>query len=168
MASSVLNYEQDVKIDPDALDIEWLNQAALMLRYTKHAAITKQTMDDCKERLDFTKAELEMDIRTKPEAYGLAKVTEAGIQSAILLQEKYQILMKEYASARYEYDIANGAVRAIDQKKTALENLVKLLGQSYFAGPKAPRNLYQEQLDQTARREANAKVKITRTRKGGS
>ena len=33
---------------------------------------------------------------------------------------------------------------AIDQKKSALENLVKLHGQMYFAGPSIPRDLDKE------------------------
>ncbi len=157
-----LNYERDVQIDPTALDVEWLAQAELMRKYTQHCADMKKEMDDSKEQLDFMKAEIEMDVRSRPDAYGLAKPTEAGIQSTVLLQEKYQDQAKKYAKARYEYDVAVGAVRAIDQKKTALENLVKLLGVSYFAGPKEPRNLYQEQIDATKRRQANANVKLTR------
>jgi hypothetical protein len=56
--------------------------------------------------------------------------------------------------------VASTVVRAIDQKKTALENLVKLLGASYFAGPKAPRDLTQERLEEKERRMHNSRVKI--------
>jgi hypothetical protein len=138
-----------------------LGQADLMLKYTKHCADMKKEVDDAKEKLDLLKAEIEMDVRANPDKYNLAKPTEAGIQSTILLQEKYQEQSKKYSQARYEYDVSVGAVRAIDQKKTALENLVKLLAASYFAGPQSPRNLYQEQLDATKRKQANTKVKIS-------
>lgn len=166
MENKILNYEEDTKIDPKALDVEWLEQAGLMLRYTKHAAAMEKARDEAKEALDLKKAQIEMDIRSNPDAYKLAKPTEAGIQSTILLQKEYQDLAAEYNEAKYEFGVAIGAVRAIDQRKTALENLVKLLGQSYFAGPKAPRDLSQEHSDYLEGKRGNAKVRMQRTRKG--
>ena len=95
-----IDYENDVKIDPDALDIEWLNQAELMRKYATYAACAKQSVDEAKERLDVGKAKIEMDVRSDPAAYGLSKPTEAGIQSAILLQESYQNLVHKYNEAK--------------------------------------------------------------------
>jgi len=162
----ILNYEEDVKIDSQALDVEWLEQPGLMGRYAKHAAHMEALRDEAKERLDVEKARIEMQIRANPELYDLAKPTEAGIQSTILLQSEYQELIREFNAAKYEYGQAIAAVRAIDQRKAALENLVKLLNASYLAGPQAPRNLYQEQLDYTERRMSNSRIRMKRTRKG--
>ena len=160
-----LNYEQDVSIDETALDVEWLQQANLMYKYARHQAETKKAMDEAKERLDFIKAKVEMDIRANPENYGLSKVTESAVASAILLQPEYQEASKKYVEARYENDMAVAAVRAIDQKKTALENLVKLLSVSYFAGPSAPRDLslkWNEHIKRKEQKELNKNVKIRR------
>lgn len=160
-----LDYEKDTHIDEQALDVEWLRQAELMRKYVKHAALAKKEMDEAKERLDVGKALLERDIRTVPDSYGLNKVTEAAIQSTILIHKEYENLSQAYINAKYEYEVAVAAVRAIDQKKTALENLVKLLGAAYFAGPKAPRDLTQERLKESERKRQNSMVKIQR-RKG--
>lgn len=160
-----LNYEQDVSIDETALDVEWLQQANLMYKYVRYHAETKKAMDEAKERLDFVKAKLEMDIRANPEDYGLSKVTESAIASTILLQPEYQEASKKYIEAKYENDVATAAVRAIDQKKTALENLVKLLSVSYFAGPSAPRDLslkWNEHIKRREQKEHNKNVKIRR------
>ena len=160
-----LNYEQDVSIDETALDVEWLQQANLMYKYARYQAETKKAMDEAKERLDFIKAKLEMDIRVNPENYGLSKVTESAVASTILLQPEYQEASKKYIEARYENDVASAAVRAIDQKKTALENLVKLLSVSYFAGPSAPRDLsleWNEHIQRSGQKEHNKHVKIRR------
>ncbi len=159
-----LNYEEDVRIDPDALDIEWLRQAELMLLYTRHSANTKKELDDAKERLEVGKARIEMDIRKNPSAYGLEKITEGAIQSTIILQKELLDLSQKFAEARYENDVAIAAVRAIDQKKSALENLVRLLGASYFAGPQVPRDLSKEALEERERKQQNSKVKIKRRR----
>ena len=160
-----LNYERDVSIDETALDVEWLQQPNLMYKYAKYQAETKKAMDEAKERLDFIKAKLEMDIRANPENYGLSKVTESAIASTILLQPEYQEVSKKYIEAKYENDVAVAAVRAIDQKKTALENLVKLLNVSYFAGPSAPRDLsleWNEHIKRKEQKELNKNVKIKR------
>lgn len=161
---SELNYEDDVRIDPDALDVEWLRQAELMLIYTRHSADTKKEMDNAKEKLEVGRARIEMDIRKNPATYGLEKITEGAIQSTINLQKEHQALVKEYTEARYENEVAIAAVRAIDQKKSALENLVRLLGASYFAGPQAPRDLSKEVLQEKERKQQNSKVKIQRRR----
>ena len=160
-----LHYEQDVNIDETALDVEWLQQSNLMYKYARYQAETKKAMDEAKERLDFIRAKVEMDIRTNPESYGLSKVTESAIASTILLQPEYQEASKKYIEAKYENDVATAAVRAIDQKKTALENLVKLLSVSYFAGPSAPRDLslkWTEHIKRREQKEHNKNVKIRR------
>jgi len=163
-----LNYEEDIQIDCNALDVEWLQQPELMRRYSTYAARTRQLMDEAKERLDAGKAKIEMEIRKNPKDFGLDKITESAIQSTILLQDEYQELVQEYIDSKYENDIAFGAVRAVDQRKTALENLVRLLSTSYFAGPQTPRDLSHEYIKEKERKAQNTKVKmVTRRRKEG-
>lgn len=160
-----MNYEEDARIDPDALDVEWLKQAGLMREYCKHQAQTKKEVDEAKERLDVGKARIEMRIRSDPEAYGLAKITESAVSSTLLLQQEYQDLSQEYIDAKYENDIAVAVIRALEHKKSALENLVNLFGRSYFAGPRVPRNLSHEWLENQKRKENNTRVKIKRKNK---
>jgi len=157
-----LNYEQDVNIDETALDLEWKMQPMLMMKYCAHMAHVKKALDLAIEKLDVLKAKLDKEIRLNPEKYGLAKVTETALENTILLQPEYEEANKEYIEAKYEYEIAQAAVRAMDQKKSALENLVKLLGMSYFAGPTTPRDLSKEwELRQAQRqREINSMIKI--------
>jgi len=162
-----LNYEEDIQIDCNALDVEWVQQPELMRKYSNYAADTRREVDNTKERLDVGKAKLELEVRQSPEQFGLEKVTESAIQSTILLQQEYQNLIKEYNDAKYENNVAEAAVRAVDQRKTALENLVRLLAASYFAGPQSPRDLSQEVLKDTERKMKNAKVKLKR-KKGQS
>ena len=138
------NYEKDISIDNTALDIEWLNQASLMMKYVKIAAQTRMEMTRAKENVDIVKAQLDTKIRANPELYGASKVTEPVVYNTILLQEEYTKANTRYLQASFEADMASGAVRAFDQKKSALENLVRLFNSSYFAGPSVPRDLNQE------------------------
>ena len=159
-----LKYEQDVSIDETALDVEWLQQANLMYKYARYHAETKKAVDEAKED-GFHLSRTSKGIRANPENYGLSKVTESAIASTILLQPEYQESSKKYIEAKYENDVAVAAVRAIDQKKTSLENLVKLLSVSYFAGPSAPRDLsleWNERIKRKEQKELNKNVKIKR------
>jgi hypothetical protein len=139
-----MNYEDDISIDESALDIEWLRQPELMLKYGLEAAKKRKKMDLAKEKLDLVRSQLDKEIRENPEARGLVKTTEAAVQSAILLQPEYQSAGHDYVTAKYEYEIVMVAVKALEAKKAALENLVRLHGQQYFAGPKVPRDLEKE------------------------
>lgn len=153
------NYEQDIKIDPDDLDLEFLAQPTLMLKYTRHLAQMRKEVDEAKQNLDIKQAEVDRKIRENPEAYGIEKVTENSIRSAILTEDEFQEAQKDFLDAKYEMDMAQGAVNAFEQRKSALENLVKLHGMNYFAGPKVPRDLSYEQHKREEQRKINVGIK---------
>ena len=139
-----MNYEEEIKIDVDALDIECADQAVTFMRYAKHAAQMRKELDEAKQALDIEKAGLDGRIRKNPENYDIEKVTEGAIQSSILNNLHYQELYQRFLDVKYETDMSQSAVIAFNQKKDMLETLVKLHGQSYFAGPSVPRDLSKE------------------------
>jgi len=139
-----MNYEQDMTIDVDALDVEWAGQARLMMQYAKHAAKIRLEVERKKEELDIVRAGLDKDIRIDPERFSIFKLTESVVSSTIITQREYMEVNEEFLLLQYESNMAQGAVRALEGKKTALENLVKLHGQQYFAGPSVPRDLSKE------------------------
>jgi len=157
-----MNYEDDIRIDESALDVEWLEQATLMMKYARVSANAKMVLDQKKEALELVKAELDKRIRTNPSKYGVEKVTEAGVTAAIISHEEYREVSAEVISAKYESDIAQSAVRAVDARKDALENLVRLNGQQYFAGPKVPRDLSWEREERQKKLNASIASKIVR------
>ena len=159
-----MDYEKDTSIDEQGLDVEWLKQPRLMARYGKHAAQCKLDMDHAKEDLDVVKAQLDRDIRAFPDNYGLSKLTETIVSNTIIIQPEYKDASDQFLNAKYEYDMAMAAVRAVDQKKTALENLVRLHGQQYFAGPSVPRDLSKEWEKQESQKQSNGKVTLKRKR----
>lgn len=162
--SMVIDYEKDVSINPDALDVEWLEQPQLMLKYGKLAAYTKLEADRAKERLEVIKAELDKDIRMNPDKYDITKITESVVINTILLQPEYQAANEEYIKLNYEAALARYTVQAIDTKKEALENLVKLYGMQYFAGPSVPRDLSSEWQVMKKQESANSKIEIRRSK----
>jgi len=160
-----LDYEDAIDIDVNGLDVEWVRQSKLMGDYCKHAAQCKKDVDLTKEQLEICKAGLDRQIRSDPEKFGLKKITETVVGNAVIESQTYQECQQEYIDAKFEYEMAVAAVRAVDQKKTALENLVRLHGASYFAGPSVPRDLNEEWEKKAKSKQSNSKVKIARKKK---
>jgi hypothetical protein len=159
-----MNYEKDVRIDETSLDIEWLEQPSLMLKYGINESDLEKKKDLLKEKLDLTKADLDRKIRENPESFEISKITETVVANTIIMQDEYKEVYHEFLDVQHEYNIAKVAVRAITQRKDALENLVRLHGQQYFAGPKVPRDITKERQNRDETRQANNK-KVKRLRK---
>ena len=75
---------------------------------------------------------------------------------------KYKKANEEFLNAKYEVDVAQAAVVAMSQRKDALENLVRLHGQQYFAGPKVPHDI--SELRESRQKKVNQSVNIKRSR----
>lgn len=138
------DYEEFMEIDEDSLDVEWLEQPKKMVQMVKIAAKVKINMERAKDNLAQVKAELAKKVRAAPEKYGIEKVTIDAVNDVVQTNAKYIEAYEEYLEAVYENDVASGSVKATEQRKSSLENLVKLHGQQYFAGPKVPRNLSEQ------------------------
>jgi hypothetical protein len=160
-----MKFEEDIRIDEDALDIEWLNQPRLMLKYSKISAEAKMEMLLRKENLDLVKADLDKEIRSDPEKFGIVKITETAVSNTIISHKLYKEANTAYLQAQYEADIAKGAVSAVEHKKDALENLVRLFGQNYFAGPQVPRDLSYEWQQTQKQKTTNESVSKVMRRK---
>lgn len=132
------SYEDDMRIDDQMLDVEWLEQPEKMFKYCRIAAQARKELDIAKEAVDIVKARLDNQIRNTPDVFGIGKVTETAVENVILSRDEYIKANNNLMQLRYEADMAAGAVRAMEQRKDALENLVRLHGQSYFAGPRVP------------------------------
>lgn len=159
-----MNYEADIEINETELDVEWLDQPALMMRYARYLADVKMAFDKVKERLELVKAELDKVIRTNPERFDIEKITDKVVENTIPMQATYKEASEALINAKYEMEMTYGAVKAIDARRDALENLVRLHGQQYFAGPQEPRDLHWERDKKRARVNEKIATKIKRTK----
>jgi hypothetical protein len=132
----------DLQIDLNQLHEEWLRQPSLYMKYSEMASQAQRTRDQAKERIDVVSAECDMKIRSTPENYigcpktkdGL-KPTEGWITSVIQGLQEYQKVNEEFHSANYVMNVLQGAVRAFDHRKKALEMEVQLWSMGYFSTP---------------------------------
>lgn len=159
------NYENDMYIDDSALDVECLDQPAMMMRYTAQLARAEREVSRLKEKQDVIKAGADKHIRAHPEQYGIEKITEAAIQGALVLEEQVKMVREELIEAEYEVKMLKGAVQATAQRKDMLEALIRLHGQQYFAGPSVPRDLSNEVKHKHEQQRSNEKITITRRRR---
>ena len=156
------NFERELRIDESALDVEWLEQPRLFFKYAQQLTEAEREADLAKDNLDYVKAKLDLKIRGENTE---KKPTEAQILSNIIIDEKYREAQTKFIDAKEKAKLLGVAVKAIDTRKNALENLVRLFGQQYFAAPKEPRDLPYEVQKRHGSNIADMKVKNKMRRK---
>ena len=158
-----MNFEKDVHINEQELDLEALNQPKLTLMYGKYKVECETEMKKAKERFELIKAELRNDIRTNPNKYGLDKVTIPIVEDAVLTCDKYKKALEIYRQAEEQWEMAKIAYYAIQDKKESLSMLIKLLSADYFKGPEIALTLG-ERVEQREKK-VNKKVSIEQPKK---
>ena len=155
-----LDYMKDIRIDPDALDVEWLRQPELYMAYCEEAASAKSAVNAVQEKLKVLRSKLILEARE-----------EAGAKNSAEAEAYYRThpdhiaLKKEWVQKDHIASLMNSAVFAFNQRKDALENLVRLAGQGYFATPSTPRDLGEEMRGTSTTREALAERKKSRRKR---
>lgn len=156
--SNELDYEHDMIIDESALDVEWLEQAQLAMRYIKNAVQARQQERLAAEKVKTVRSELINEANEDPEGCtGKSKPNAQDIEAYHRNDPRYKEAKEEWIKAAYEADFGELAQKEVSwSRRQALENLVTLHGQQYFAGPKVPRDLSGEV---QKRKQANSRVK---------
>lgn len=135
-------------VDEDNL-LEYLReQPELMYRYSRRLGDAKKDLEEAKGELKVTEAEVKKDIRTNPERYGLKRATDKAVEDEVFLHHAYQDAVTNYNRAKHRVDVLYAAVSALEHRKSALEQMVKLHGQQYFATPRLPDTMSEEARDE--------------------
>jgi hypothetical protein len=141
MKDDLQQFRDALEIDPDQLDVEWLEQAVTFERVAAAEARAREQEAMAKFKRDQVRADLDKEIRSDPEEFIDGKATEGAIQNAILKQPEYIKAQKRRLAAKRRADELTALCRAFYQRKEALENLCRLMGMDYFTGPLEPRDL---------------------------
>ena len=165
---SKLDYEQDMKIEHSELDVEWLEQAELARRYGVLVAELRGQLQLTELKLKELKASLSIEIRDNPEKkLGKPKATIAEVEDHITLDPEVGRLARVIIQKQEELKYAEIMHSEIAfTRKAALENLVTLHGQNYFAGPKTPRSLDEAREARTKRVNASTAKSLNKRRRG--
>lgn len=141
-----MSYKEDMKIDPDALDVEWLKQPDLEMKYIELCANARKELRYAEEEVKTVRSELINEANESPkECCGKEKPNAADIEAYYRSNDRYKAAKQQFVEAQEAAQILEDMKNAIHFTRTkALENLVTLQSQNYFAGPQAPRNLIKE------------------------
>lgn len=163
-----LNLNSELHIDPTMLDVECLRQPELFMKWAEMEVEAHSDVERAKLRMDVIKSQIDKNVREDPAKYGLSKITEAAVTSAVLSSEEYRAAYTNFISAKENASLLDHAVRAFEQRKAMINNLIILHGQQYFAGPSVPHDLaasYQEYKEKKERNLTEAQGEKIRIRK---
>jgi len=138
---STLNYEEDMFIDETSLEVECLEQSTLTIVYGKHWSALQEKVDVVEEELKLIKSTLIEKAHKHPDKYLGEGIKPTGpIVEAFYRNHKKHTKAKEnWISLKRQTRDAEIAYKAISYtRKAMLEELIKLHGQQYFAGPAVP------------------------------
>jgi len=124
-----------LEIDPLRLDDELIGQPKQRQQFGELLADAQLELDTAKSSLAVVQAETDREIREDPEAFGLAKVTEGSVSTAITVHPAVKIAVKKLNEARHKVNVLQAAVDGLEHRRAALKGMVELFGQQYFAGP---------------------------------
>ena len=138
-----MNYEDDMYIYENALDYEILEQPTLAMKYGKHWAECQERFTRAEENVKVIRAELIQQVHENPDEHlGDVKPTAPVVESYYRNHRRHKRAKEEWIKAQYELNMAEVAKWEIsNSRKQSLEQLVKLHGQQYFAGPSVPHDL---------------------------
>ena len=149
-----------LEIDKFSLDKEWERQSILYMEWAEKVAEKQLHRDKMKFNLEYVKANLDYQIRSSPEKYGIVRVTEASIQNAIINQPEYIAAKDKFIKAEYDLSLAQSIKEALHHKKKALENLTQLWLSGYYSEPTIPEPT-RDKVEGARRRDILKKLKET-------
>ena len=118
-----------LSISKHNLDDELVMQPQLYDEYAEKLAEAESERDTAKLIMELYEAEADARIRSEE------KGTENSIKLTIRRDEEYQRLVKNYYEAKKTAKKMEGVLDAIQQKKSSLENLIKLYLNNYYSAP---------------------------------
>ncbi len=123
----------DISIDLSKLHIEFIKQVKLYEHWSKKLTDIGVRKDNAKKVLEEHEAHLDLHLRKSWDSeHPEVKMTESSIKSAIRTDKEYQAHNDEYLTALGEFNSIMNIKNTLEQRKTALENQVKLYTAGYF------------------------------------
>lgn len=152
---------ENLEIDKFNLDDELTNQPSLYFHY---ASLLVEANDDVirlKEAIDIAEAQADSRIRE----IATVKITEAFVKGRVAQDEDVLQAHDRYFNAVKNKNLLEAAVKAFEQRRSSLDNLVRLHTTSYYAEPTetvyakaAEQELKSENVKQIVRTRINGKV----------
>lgn len=131
--------EDELEIQKYNLEMEWAKQPQKYLRYAQASAYYQNYLMECEQSAKVLFATLKADAAEDPDTClgrGV-KATNDRCEAYAIQHPEYKKAKQKVIDAKYNADMALAAVFAMQQRKDALENLVRLQGMELHSEPKA-------------------------------
>jgi hypothetical protein len=155
-----MDYDIDKIIDENALDLEWLQQAELGIKYGEYWAKCQAEVDRAEEKVKVVRSEIVAEAWDDPEGtMGVAKATAQNVEAYYRTHKDHQEAKEELIQAKLDLNMAEVAKKEISiTRKDALKGLVELLKVNYFESPLDPRDLSHEAEKKRLEKDHNARI----------
>jgi len=141
-----INIDKDLQINDQKLDEEFMSHSDKFKNWQIYYGYCSDEVSNKENQLDLLEATLDKKIREENRE---KKPTENSIKNEIILNEDYQKLKSDLNKARFNLNIAKGALNAFDHKKKALERLTDFWIFGYNSEPKQKPSIKEKILDST-------------------
>jgi hypothetical protein len=148
--------DDEMIIEKYKLETEWAHQPQLYLKYAMASAYFQKIASECAEKVKIMEANLRADAAEDPDTClgrGV-KATGERCESYATSHPTRVQAKQEAIEAKYASDAALGAVFAMNQRKDALENLVKLQSMEIYSEPKTNSRDFESRTTQKAASDA--------------
>jgi len=139
-----LDYLKDVAIDLHALEIEWLHQSELFMKYSQASAEASADARDAEEHVKYVRSRLFLEIIEDAIENKEPKPTDKVIEAKYRTHKRHRQAKRDWLDAARKADDLKQSVFGFQQRKAALEHLVTLYGLQYFSGPSNVRAVTRE------------------------
>jgi len=136
MTRRVRSIANDIRIDENNLEQEWVEQAEKYLHYASAHAEAIFNRDKAKSLLDLTYARLYSMLKKEHTKYFDVRPTEAALKEKILTMKEYMKVEHAHITANRVVNDMLAAKNAFEHRKKALENLVSLKVTGIYSEPR--------------------------------
>jgi hypothetical protein len=155
--------ELDLEIDPQYIDVEFMNHAIIHTKYAKLAAEANKIAKEAEEKVKVIRSELVNQANEDPDRYlgkGVKPIA-ATVEAYYRTHSKHKAAKEEYIEASYHADLLGNYMFAIQARKSALETLARLMLSELYSAPQEPRDLPEavEKYNRLKAKAANNKIK---------
>jgi len=136
--------DEELDIDPNALDVELLRQPTLFGFYGKLEAKAKKERDDTWEDLKVTRSRLIKEAWENPSVLPGGKANAQVVEAYYRDHKDHIAGKKAFNEAEYNLNLIGVAVAKVRERRYSMIEMVRQMGMEYFSGPDIPRNLGEE------------------------
>lgn len=127
--------QQSLSFDKYLLDDELEKIGDEIFQWSRTIADKEERLRELEDQKELVEAELKTKIRARPKRFGCLKLTEPSIKETMICQPEYQAIKRRIRVVKKKVDYLKAYSKGLEAKKRALEKMVDLHGQQFFAKP---------------------------------